>query len=370
MARRIPTVGIIGLGFGRAHIPAFQANGADVVAVCQRDQTTARAIADKYGIPRAFERWQDLIADARPDIVVIASPPHLHHAIALQAFAAGAHVLCEKPIAMTAAEGRSMVEAATHAGRMAMTSFNWRFIAAMQRFHEMVSAGHVGRPFHIGARWLGGRWAEETAPATWRMHREQAGHGAMGDQGVHVIDFVRWNFGEFARVTADAGIAYPARSAPGVGRAPDAEDYCSVMAELVSGARVTFTVSRVARGTTEQTLEAYGSAGALAFRLTRERKRWYQGELYATSNSGGLAPVKLAAAVPKKAGEGDQLEVTGKATIGPLVKRFLGAIRTGEPASPTLEDGVQAQEVLDAVQESLATRTWATVPSQPAGAQE
>ena len=288
MAKRIPTVGIIGLGFGRAHIPAFQANGAEVVAVCQRDQATARAVADKYGVPRVFERWQDMLAEAHPEIVVIASPPHLHHAIALAAFAGGAHVLCEKPLAMTAAEGRDMVEAAARAGRIGMTCFNWRFPAAMQRFHAMVEAGHVGRPFHIGVRWLGGRWAEETAPATWRMDRAQAGHGAMGDMGVHVIDLLRWNFGEIARVMADEGIAFPSRSAPGVDRPADAEDFCTVIAELASGARATFTVSRVARGANEQTVECYGSQGGLTYKLDRVGSRWYRGQL--TGHGGQRRP--------------------------------------------------------------------------------
>ena len=361
MAQRTPTVGIIGLGFGRAHIPAFQANGCEVIAVCQRDESAARAVADKYGVPRVFGRWQELIAQARPDIVVIASPPHLHHAIALEAFAAGAHVLCEKPLAMTAAEGRAMTQAAARAGRVAMTCFNWRYPAAMQRFHEMARAGHIGRPFHIGARWLGGRWAEESAPATWRMHREQAGHGAMGDMGVHVIDLVRWSFGDFARVAADAGIAYPARSAPGAEGAPDAEDYCMVMAALVSGAKVAFTVSRAARGANEQTFEAYGSAGALSYRLDRQSKRWYVGDLCATGEGAGMMPVKVSAGVPRSVAEGDQLEVTGKATIGPLVKQLVAAIRKGEPASPSFDDGVRAQEVLDAILESLTTRAWATV---------
>jgi len=360
MAQRTFTVGIIGLGFGRAHIPAFQANGAEVTALCQRDQAAARAVADKYGVPRVFERWEQLLEEAHPDVVVIAAPPHLHHRIAVEALGRGSHVLCEKPLAMSAVEARAMVEAANRAGRVAATCFNWRFPAAMQRFHAMVEAGHVGRPFHIGARWLGGRWAEETAPATWRMDRAQAGHGAMGDMGVHVIDFVRWNFGEFTRVVADAGIAYRERSAPGVARPPDADDHCSVLAELGSGARVSFTVSRVARGANEHTFECYGSGGALAYRLVREGARWYRGELLAT-NGGGLAPVRVPAGLPKSAGEGDQLEVLGKATIGPLVKRFLAAIRKGEPASPSLEDGLRAQEVLDAVSESLTTGTWARV---------
>jgi len=179
---------------------------------------------------------------------------------------------------------------------------------------------------------------------------------------VHVIDWVRWNFGEFARVAADAGIAYADRAAPGESRAPDAEDFCSVMAELASGARVAFTVSRVARGITEQSLECYGSTGALSYRMDRVGPRWFRGELKATRERGGeLAMVRAATGLPKTAGEGDQLEVTGKATIGPLVKRFLTAIRTGQPASPSLEDGVRAQEILDAVLESLDARRWVEV---------
>jgi len=113
-----PSVGIIGLGYGRAHIPAFQADGCRVVAVCQRDEDTANAVAGSYSVPRVFSSWEDILDRARPEIVVIATPPHLHHAIALRAFAAGAHVRCEKPLAMTRAEAQSMVDAAARAGRI------------------------------------------------------------------------------------------------------------------------------------------------------------------------------------------------------------------------------------------------------------
>ena len=103
MARKKHTVGIIGLGFGRAHIPAFQVSGCEVVALCQRNQEAARAMAERYNVPAVFERWEDMLDQAKPEIVVIASPPHLHRDIALRALAQGAHVLCEKPLAMTAA---------------------------------------------------------------------------------------------------------------------------------------------------------------------------------------------------------------------------------------------------------------------------
>lgn len=363
MARKKYSVGVIGLGFGRGHIPAFQANGCEVVAVCQRNQETARSVAVRYNVPGVFERWERMLEEAKPDIVVIASPPSLHREMALRALGQGAHVLCEKPLAMTAAEGRDMVEAANRAQRVAMTSFNWRFIPAMQRFHALVDAGSVGRLFHAGARWLGARWADESAPVTWRMDRAQAGHGAMGDMGVHVIDLVRWHFGEFARVTAQAGVAYPTRTLPEGGKPVDAEDYCSVLGELTSGGQVTLSVSRAARGANESFLEAYGSQGSLVYRLDREKPKWYVGELRAAGASGTLQPVPVKAGLPRSAGEGDQLEVTGKATIAPLVKRFLDGIRKGESPSPSFEDGVRAQLVLDAVLRSLTQGGWQRVES-------
>src|SRR3989441_915441 len=191
MTQHALTIGVVGLGFGRAHIPAFQANGCRVVAVCQRDVAGAKAVADRYGVPHVFERWEEMLEQAKPEIVVIATPPHLHRVIAVRALASGAHVLCEKPLAMTRAEAEAMVDAARRAGRVGMTCFNWRFAAAMQELHSRVAEGALGRILHLALRWLGARWADEKAAATWRMDRAQAGHGAMGDMGVHLVDLGR-----------------------------------------------------------------------------------------------------------------------------------------------------------------------------------
>jgi predicted dehydrogenase len=178
--------------------------------------------------------------------------------------------------------------------------------------------------------------------------------------GVHVIDLIRWNFGEIARVAAHAGIAYPSRMAPDGTKATDTDDFCTVSAELASGAHVTFTVSRVARGLNEQRVDAFGTAGALSYRLTRDGSRWYRGELSAASG-GNFEPVRVATGLPRAAGEGDPLEVTGKATIAPLLKRFVTGIRKGESPSPSFEDGARAQAVLDAVRASTASGTWMNV---------
>ena len=356
------TVGIIGLGYGRAHIPAFQAQGCKVVALCQRDQAGAKTIADAYGVPAVFARWEDMLATARPEIVVIATPPHLHHAIALASFEAGAHVLCEKPLAMDRAEAASMVAAAAGAGRVAMTGFNWRFTAAMQRFNAMVREEKLGRPFHLALRWFGARWADEAAAPTWRMDLAQAGHGAMGDMGVHLVDLVRWNFGEIARVSAQAGVGYPGRTVPGGSRKADAEDFCTVLAQLASGAHVTLSVSRVAAGVNEHTLEAYGSRGALAYRLSREGARWYDGTLRAaTGPSTMLQPVDVQTLPGVTVTSTDAMDIIGQATIAPLVARLLEAIRTGAPASPSLDDGLRAQAVLDAVHASVSRGGWVEI---------
>ena len=362
MAKREYTVGVIGLGFGRSHIPAFQAHGCRVVAVCQRNRAQAQAIADRYGVPGVYEQWEALLEEARPEIVVIATPPHLHKPMALAAFAQGAHVLCEKPVALTAADARDILDAATAANRTAMTNFNWRSPAAFQRFHAMVEEGFLGRPLHVQVRYLFSRFADEHVTPTWRMDLAQAGLGTMGDAGVHAIDFVRWNFGEIARVAAQTALAYPSRTKPGGTEAADAEDICQFIAELASGAQVAFTVSRVARGANEQTMEAYGTSGALRYALLRDQARWYRGQLHATTGTGGaFAPVAIRSTLPRTAGDGELPDVIGRTTIAPLVKRFLEGIARKESPSPSLEDGWRAQLVLDAIARSAATRTWQEV---------
>src|SRR2546428_12398746 len=98
MTQHALTVGVVGLGFGRAHIPAFQANGCRVVAVCQRDVAGAKAVADRYGVPHVFERWGGMLERATPELVVLAAPPHPHRVVAVRAPASGAPAPCGKPL--------------------------------------------------------------------------------------------------------------------------------------------------------------------------------------------------------------------------------------------------------------------------------
>lgn len=360
--RPTPTVGVVGLGFGRAYITAFQANHCRVVAVCQRDVAAARTVAAQFGIAQVYDDWDAMLRQARPDILVIATPPHLHHQIALSAFDLGVDVLCEKPLATNIAQAIEMAGAARRAGRIAMTGFNWRFAAAFQALQSQVRDGSLGRIHHVTAHWRNGRMAGEDAPQTWRTNRELAGFGAMGDSGVHLIDMISSTFGEFSRLVAHAGVT-SSRRTPDRGPAGMAEDYCTIVGTLVTGIDVTITVSRAALGPTEHGIDVYGSRAAARFRQGRAGALWWDGEL-TVSDGGPPVAVTPAPASTVWGGEADSAEMTGRTTASLLARRFLDAIVTRDDPSPSFDDGVRAQVVLDAVSASLSAGAWVPVSAQ------
>src|SRR5438034_971940 len=355
------------LGAGLATVAMFLPSSLIVVLVAAQWQrlrahrwAAARKVAAAYGVPHVYPLWEQMLAAEHPEIVVVATPPHLHRVITRAASSGGAHILCEKPLATSREDAEAIVADVARAKRVGMTGFNWRFPAAMQRMRALMAEGVVGRVLHVHGRWLGARWADEASPTTWRMDREQAGHGAMGDMGVHMVDLVRWTCGEFARVTAHAGIAYPARPVAGTGRATDAEDYLSLVGELVSGAQVSFLASRAAHGRNEHALEISGTRGALAYHLTRDEPRWYAGRLWLAASGGPFRPVDVE---PPAVEGSDPMDVLGRATITPLAARLLAAIRGEGPADPSLADGLRAQLVLEAAREAAARRVWVDVPT-------
>ena len=236
--------GVIGTSYGKVHIVGLQAAGVSVVAICQRDQGTARGVARQFGIPLVFSDWEALVTSPELDVITIAAPPHLHLPIAKKALRLGKHVICEKPLARNLEEARLMARLARRASGRAMTGFNWRFTAGMQEMKHLVESGSLGRLLHATGTWHGTRYADASAPLGWRNERELAGTGALGDIGVHIIDLLRWLGGEFGRVSAMTGIAYPDRElAPG--KRVDTDDYCEFLGVFESGAHVTVTLSRV-----------------------------------------------------------------------------------------------------------------------------
>lgn len=353
-----PTVGIIGLGYGRAHISGFQTAGVEVLALCQRDIEAATRLAHQYKVPHVFGRWQDMLEQAQPDILVIATPPDLHLPILQAAIAVGCHVVCEKPLATSAAEAKAMITAVAATKCSVITSFNWRYTPAMQRMKQLVDTGYLGRVFHVNARWFNPAWVDLGTTPTWRMDRVQAGYGALGDLGVHLIDLVQWLFGSIDKVIASSATAHLGRTVPDGSRLADAEDFSHVVAMLESGASVAITVSRVARGLNEHSLEVYGEQGALSMRQTRTGEAWHLGELRAASGSALFEPVVIPIPDYGVTLSKDRIELTGQTTICPMVQQFVSDIEDGRPAAPSLNDGASAQAVLDAILESSRSGNW------------
>ena len=358
-------VGVIGGGYGRNHILAYRASGVEVAAFCQRSQASADKIAREFGIPNVFTDYRELLAFEGLDGVSIATPPHLHRAIAEEAFARGLGVLCEKPLALNAGEAASMLAAAGRAGRAHMTAFNFRFIPAVRRMKELLEEGYAGdRIFHVDATWLTeGRMAAET-PLGWRHRKETAGFGVLGDTAVHLIDLVRMLAGDFQRVVGQAAIFHKERRLPdgsGTG-AVDVEDSCQFLAELAGGIQASLHASGVARGSLYQSIRIFGSEGALRMEIDRDGPGWVVGRLSGVRGANSrFEPL----AIPERLTEGldlsDPKRVAGEFVFSHLTRRFAEAVRSGEEAVPSFREGLAAQKVVDAVLRSVAEEKWVNV---------
>ncbi|MGC0328552.1 putative dehydrogenase [Streptomyces sp. SAI-170] len=201
-------IGMVGHAFmGAAHSQAWRTAGhvfdlplrPVLAAICGRDPDAVRAAADRHGWARAETDWRALIARDDIDLVDICTPGDSHAEIALAALAAGKHVLCEKPLANTVEEAEAMARAAEEAyahGKLAMVGFNYRRVPALALARRMVGEGRLGALRHIRVTYLQDWLADPEFPLTWRLRRERAGSGALGDLGAHAVDLAQHLAGE------------------------------------------------------------------------------------------------------------------------------------------------------------------------------
>jgi D-xylose 1-dehydrogenase (NADP+, D-xylono-1,5-lactone-forming) len=180
---------------GRAVLPALrEAAGAEPLAIASRDAARAREMAERHGVPRVHAGYAALLADPDVDVVYVPLPNSLHLPWTLRALAAGKHVLCEKPLALNAAEGAEMAEAARSAGRLLMEAVMYRFHPRMRALVASLAGAeirHVYTSFGFGIR----------SPGNYRLQPDLGG-GALLDIGFYVADVARWLLGEPDRVEA------------------------------------------------------------------------------------------------------------------------------------------------------------------------
>ena len=340
------------------------------LVVCDATDDLARAAAARLGFEESATGWEQTVRRADVDAVVVATPPDLHHGVVLAALAAGKHVLCEKPLALTATEARAMCEAAEAAGVVHLVGFNLRQAPALQQARLLIREGAVGEISHITGRYFQDHGCDARRPMSWRYQAARAGSGALGDVGSHLVDAVRMLAGEIETVTAVSRTVVAHRPAAPVelagAAAVDVDDYTAFIARFASGALGTFEVSRVAAGRRNQfAVEITGSEGSLAFDWERSSELLY----FAASDAADRQGFRRIVVGPAQPSYPGLLPVAGLG-IGffeaMLLQSaaFARAIAEGAPAQgATFHDGLRACEVVDAILESTRTGGWARVPA-------
>lgn len=185
--------GVIGAGIGKYHIEGYQAHGgAEVVALCDVNETALAAVAERYGIAQTFTDYRQML-QLDLDCVSVCVPNKLHAPLVIDCLKAGKHVLCEKPLARTAAEGQRMVDAAKAAGKTLMVQFNNRFRPEAQLLHQYVQAGELGDIYFARCGWI--RRNGIPGWGSWFTNKDMAGGGPLIDLAVHMLDLTLWLMG-------------------------------------------------------------------------------------------------------------------------------------------------------------------------------
>ncbi|MCX5007416.1 Gfo/Idh/MocA family oxidoreductase [Streptomyces sp. NBC_00638] len=409
-------VGMVGYAFmGAAHSQGWRTVGRVfdlprrpvLAAVCGRDGQAVRAMADRHGWGATETDWRALIARDDVDLVDICTPGDSHAEIAVAALAAGKHVLCEKPLANTVDEAEAMAAAAASAlgrGQMSMVGFNYRRLPATALARSMVAEGRLGALRHVRVTYLQDWLVDPEFPLTWRLRKETAGSGALGDLGAHIVDLAQYLAGEplggvsaltetFVRrrplpLRASSGLSAvpqtgaPAAgtgsvpssgsgegsgpgSGPGSGSGSDAvpgsrsgavtvDDAALFTARFASGALASFEASRFATGRKNSLrIELNGERGSLAFDLERLNELAYHDHTEPASHAGFRRILVTEPDHPYldawwPPGHGLGYEHTFVHQARDLVR----AIAAGRPPTPSFADGLQVQRVLAAVEES------------------
>jgi predicted dehydrogenase len=252
------------------------------VALAGRSAGRVQEAAARYGAQAAYTDWRSLIEDPRVQVLINAGPNDLHEAASVAAASRGIHVLCEKPLARSAAEAARMRDAATAAGIVHMAGYNYRFTPAVALARRMIVEGRVGEIYHFRTRYSDDSMVDPQVPYGWRHSRTAAGSGVIGDLAAHSIDLARFLVGEIKAVSAASRIFTDRRPRrDGDHGIVDVEDAIEAVLEFTNGAVGTLEASTFCPGRKNLfTFEVNGSRGTLAWNLERinELEVYLQGE--------------------------------------------------------------------------------------------
>lgn len=382
-------VAMVGYAFmGAAHSQAWRTAprmfdlplSPELTVLVGRDAARVESAADRMGWASTDTDWRRVVERDDVDLVDICTPGDTHAEIAVAALRAGKHVLCEKPLANSVAEAQEMAEAARSAreqGVRSMVGFTYRRVPAIALARRLVEQGRIGEVRHVRAQYLQDWIADPEAPLSWRLDKDRAGSGALGDIGAHALDLAQYLTGdtvvevagnlrtfvaERPVATEHSGLSGTASDARGPVTVDDA---ASFLAQFSSGAMGVFEATRFAYGRKNALrIEVNGSKGSLAFDFEDMNVL----QFFDASDPTDIAGFRrilvtepdhpyVGAWWPPGHGLGYEHGFSHQ------VVDLVNAIAAGTDPSPSFDDGLHVQRVLDAVETSSTARAWQSVPA-------
>lgn len=356
-------IGIIGLGlWGRqAHLPAFAGlDQVEVIALADPQMDRAESAADAFGVRRVEREPAALFRDpAGLDAVVIATPDDTHRDLAVAAFRAGLHVLCEKPLAYDLEQAIDMVQAAHQADRVGKIGFLYRHSPVVTRMKELIDQGYIGDVQIVQSVGGNAQFAAPGTPLHWKMRKRHANGGVFVEYGSHTIDLALWFGGTLRSVVAHGITLIPSRpTTTGPGRV-ELDDDASWIATYERGGEALFRTGWASYPVGGGGTQVFGTKGTLGWHASRDREAL----LAATPDEPEPHPVFEYAPPPDPTYDAGShpIGLLGRYNVR-LAASFIADIRAGQVSWPSFEDGVRAQRVLDAIRVSLDERRWVDIP--------
>jgi predicted dehydrogenase len=368
-------VGMLGYAFmGKAHSNAYKKIPymmyppvaiPELVAICGRDETQVAEAQRRYGYRKHYTDWRQLIEDPEVQLFDNGGPNDAHAEPSIAAAQAGKHVFCEKPLARTAAEARTMLDAVRKAKVKHQAAFNYRFVPAVRLAYDLIKGGRLGRIYHFRATYLQ-EWImpHYGTPLIWRLQKEQAGSGALGDLGAHIIDLGRFLVGEIRSVSGLTRTFIEERArldGKGTGTV-DVDDAFVSVVEFEQGAIGTLEATRYAGGRKNYNcFEINGEKGTIRFDLERlnELEVFWIGE--EPKETQGFHRVSVTEAYhPFISNWWPHGHILGwEHAMVHEVNHLLDCIVNDKDVAPlgaTFEDGYRCAVVCDAILESASSR--------------
>jgi predicted dehydrogenase len=338
----------------------------------------AQTARDRYGFDEGAHDWKSVVERPEIDIVDIVTPNNSHAEIAIAAAKAGKHIICEKPLARTGAEAKTMLDAVEKAGVINMVAFNYRRTPAVALAKKYIDEGRIGTIVSFRGTYLQDWSADPNGPLSWRFQKKIAGSGTIGDIGTHVVDFARYLVGEITEVNAlvkthiatrplQSGgfdqLAASDKSDTGPRGAVDVDDEMLTLVKFEGGAIGSIEATRNAYGRNNfLTFEIHGDKGSLAFNYERldELDAMFADD---RADARGFRTVYTGPAHPYGAGLWPipALGIGYGETKIIECHDFLSAIVKGEQPSPNFRDGWRISQIADAILKSGESQQWVTV---------